>query len=121
MNAELKIELFGRVQGINFRWMIKHMADENDVRGYVTNKEDGSVLIVAQGEKKQLNDFISWIRSEPGFVKITGLNYAWQEPEIEYKEFTIKREQNYFVDKAKGVVNLTKRIIGKNTIPDGNI
>jgi len=111
MNEDLKIEIFGRVQGVNFRWMIKNMADENEVTGYVTNKEDGSVLIIAQGEKKQLNDFISWLMSEPGFIKITGLNYAWQNQEIKYKEFTIKREQNYFVDKAKGVVNLAKRVL----------
>jgi len=129
MNEELKIEIFGRVQGVNFRWMIKNFADKNEIKGYVTNKEDGSVLIVIQGEKKQLNDFISWLRSEPGFVKITGLNYAWQNQEIEYKEFTIKREQNYFVDKAKGVINLAKSLIGKKElnvpnhiaiIPDGN-
>lgn len=130
INQEIKIELFGRVQGVNFRWEIKNFAEKNNLKGYVANKEDGSVLIVAQGEMKLLEDFVNWIRSEPGFVKIEGLSYLWRDKEIEYKEFTVKREKNYFVDKAKGVVNLAKRLVGKKDegkipihvaiIPDGN-
>jgi len=129
MKHELKIEVHGRVQGVNFRFMMKDFADKNGIKGYVMNKDSGDVLIILQGEKKKLESFLKWIQGNPGFVKIEGLSYSWRAPDIEYTEFTIKREQNYFIDKAKGVVNLAKRLIQKKEasapvhiaiIPDGN-
>ena len=45
---ELEVELKGRVQGVNFRWMTKRFADKLGLKGYVMNKEDGSVFLTVQ-------------------------------------------------------------------------
>ncbi len=131
MMNEILIEVYGRVQGINFRNNVKAFADELGVKGYARNREDGSVMIVAQGEKKKLQSLLSWLESNPGFSKIEGLNFRWKEPSIEYKEFSVVQEGNYLVDKAKSLINLGKRAISgasENSrvpihiaiIPDGN-
>ena len=46
---EIQIEAIGRVQGVNFRNMIKSFADKNYLKGYVMNRDDGSLKVVAQG------------------------------------------------------------------------
>ena len=40
---------FGRVQGVGFRYTAAHLAEDCDIQGYVRNRSDGSVELVAQG------------------------------------------------------------------------
>ncbi|MDP1695996.1 MAG: polyprenyl diphosphate synthase [archaeon] len=128
--SEVLIEVYGRVQGINFRNNMKIFADELGVKGYVRNREDGSVVVVAQGDKKKLQSLVSWIESNPGFSKIDGLSFRWKEHSINYNEFSIVHEGNYVMDKAKSLVNLGKNMVFGSQkssvpvhiaiIPDGN-
>ena len=125
---EIRIEARGRVQGVNFRSSAKSYADRLELKGFVMNKEDGDVSIIAQGKKKNLEDFLSYIQKSPGFSKIGGLSYRWVEIGKEYPDFRIIRENNIFLDKAKSLINLGKSFIGIKgkvpmhvaIIPDGN-
>jgi acylphosphatase len=40
---------FGRVQGVGFRYATASLARDCGIRGYVRNRADGSVELVAQG------------------------------------------------------------------------
>ncbi len=51
---ELTIEIFGRVQGVNFRRRLANLAEELKVKGFIKNLEDGSVYCLAQGEESAL-------------------------------------------------------------------
>lgn len=127
---EIQIEVYGRVQGVNFRHTLKNFADEIGVKGYALNREDGSVIIIGQGESKKLRSFLHWIEKSPGFSRVDGFSFRWKEPSIKYSEFSIKQGGSYIGDKAKSIVNLGKTIIfGPNPlkvpkhiviIPDGN-
>jgi undecaprenyl diphosphate synthase len=123
------INLYGRVQGVNFRYMIKSFCDDHRIKGFVMNKEDGSVFVDAQGERENLVKLINWIQTNPGLVHLSGVNYKWKKSGVNYKEFTISREGNYIADKAKSILNLGRSIAGKERlkvpvhvaiIPDGN-
>ena len=111
---EVEIELFGRVQGVNLRFMIKKYADSLGLRGYVMNRKEGSVLVVAQGENEKLNELILWIKKSPGFSQIEHINFLWKKPLARYSAFDIIREDNYMIDKAKSLVNLGKSLIIDN-------
>lgn len=46
--------VFGRVQGVGFRFFTLQEAKQIGVTGYVKNREDGSVAVVAQGSEAQI-------------------------------------------------------------------
>ena len=47
-----QIRVWGRVQGVGFRFFTQQLAIQLDICGTVQNKMDGSVFVVAQGEEK---------------------------------------------------------------------
>lgn len=61
----LNITIKGRVQGVGFRFSTVRIARSLGINGYVKNLSDGSVFIEAEGEKKQLDKFISWCYTGP--------------------------------------------------------
>ena len=127
--GEIEICVYGRVQGVGFRQMVKSFADRTGLKGFVQNKDDGSVLIVSQGEEDKIQQLLSWINSNPGMSKVEMLNYNKREIKKNYPEFKLLREHAFFKDQAKSFINLGKRIIGIESfgvpehiaiIPDGN-
>ncbi len=115
---ELEISLFGRVQGVGFRYFISKQAKKNELKGIVMNKESGEVFIIAQGEERRLQEFILWLQKEPGFSKITGMKYYWKEAEKIYPDFRIVTSGNLLYDKAKSLVNLGKHVFGRKEVPE---
>ena len=43
------------MQGVGFRWNVREESSEFDVAGYVKNLSDGSVEMLAEGEKDEVN------------------------------------------------------------------
>lgn len=50
--------VYGRVQGVGFRFYVQRQAKLLGVTGWVRNKPDGSVEILAQGKQPQLQKLI---------------------------------------------------------------
>jgi acylphosphatase len=55
----------GLVQGVGFRYYTDKEAKRLYLSGWVCNKADGSVEIVAQGEEEPLIKFIEWVHQGP--------------------------------------------------------
>jgi acylphosphatase len=61
----LQVFFEGNVQGVGFRWSVKHVAKGFDVTGWVRNLHDGRVELQAAGEENEVRAFIEAInRSE---------------------------------------------------------
>lgn len=56
----------GRVQGVGFRATTKHIANQFAVTGWVRNEPDGSVRLVAEGERAELDRFLAEISMKLG-------------------------------------------------------
>ncbi len=57
--------VFGRVQGVGFRFFTLQEAKQIGVTGYVKNREDGSVAVVAQGSEAQIQQLRLWLSKGP--------------------------------------------------------
>lgn len=64
------IRVYGRVQGINFRWSACKKANSLGLFGFVRNEPDGFVYIEAEGGKEMLNQFTNWCKKGPWFSKV---------------------------------------------------
>jgi len=88
----LSIHIYGKVQGVWFRVSTKRIADELGVKGFVENKSDGSVHILAQGSKKNIQAFTEWCTQGPPLARVDSLDVQ----EVEWNAvtgFTIKRRR----------------------------
>ena len=128
MNKELKIEIFGRVQGVMFRHFVKEKADKLGIKGCVLNDSSGSVLIFVQGDKKILNEFLEEVKKGPKFARVDGVSYFWREVSQKYENFRIVLDKNFVFDQKDSFINLGKNLLNIKSkfpehvaiIPDGN-
>ena len=61
----------GRVQGVGFRYTVRHLAKGYTVIGWVRNLADGRVELLAGGEPDEVADFLEAIAESElaGFIK----------------------------------------------------
>lgn len=60
-----RIIVFGRVQGVGFRYATLKQAEKLSINGQVQNLEDGSVSIIASGNEENMIQFKSWCKRGP--------------------------------------------------------
>ena len=53
-----EVHYSGRVQGVGFRYTVRHIASRYPVDGYVENLPDGRVHLIAEGNKAALDEFL---------------------------------------------------------------
>ena len=75
--------VFGRVQGVGFRFFTLQQAGKLGLKGTVSNRIDGSVEVIVQGTEDQISLMRAWLLDGP-------------------KTATVERvvENNYFEDKV---------------------
>lgn len=75
----------GRVQGVGFRWWTRSRALELDLTGYVANRLDGRVLVVAQGPRDTCQRLLDLLQSgdTPGRVDAVDAEWSEQTEDIE--------------------------------------
>ena len=64
----------GRVQGVGFRWFVMREAARLDLAGYVRNRPDGTVEVVAQGAVAALASLESALRHGPPAARVDGVD-----------------------------------------------
>jgi hydrogenase maturation protein HypF len=88
LRAEIKVS--GIVQGVGFRPFIYRIAVENRLVGYVRNRGDAVVEIVAEGNKDNMSQFLKDLKNEkPPLAQIFDIQTNYGEEEGAFKEFTI--------------------------------
>ncbi|MEA3408183.1 MAG: acylphosphatase [Chloroflexota bacterium] len=80
----------GRVQGVSFRYYAREMARGLGVTGYVRNRNDGMVEVVAEGEADPLRQFLSWLRAGPRLARVEGVDVTWESFEDEFRAFEVR-------------------------------
>ncbi|WP_386692777.1 MULTISPECIES: acylphosphatase [unclassified Lonepinella] len=63
--------VYGRVQGVAFRFYTLLQARKLGVGGYVKNLSDGSVFTVIEGSTEQLNAMREWLQQGSPSAKVS--------------------------------------------------
>ncbi len=89
--ANKRVHLFvkGRVQGVFFRAAAQREARRLGVGGWVRNRNDGSVEIVAEGEEDSVKEIISWAQHGPSAARVEAVDVRWKGYTGEFAEFRI--------------------------------
>ena len=92
-----KIIVSGVVQGVNYRWTVKRIADKHGIKGYVKNLADRNVEVIAEEEKEKVEKFIEAIKVRNGFIDVRNAKVEYKKPENKYKDFFIEKRdfKNY--------------------------
>lgn len=83
--ARVTVQVRGRVQGVGFRYWVRNQAARLGLAGSAVNRPDGSVEIVAQGERQACEQLLSRLRGgrTPGRVEAIAERWAAPQPGVE--------------------------------------
>ncbi len=74
MAFRARLLVHGRVQGVNYRWLVQEAAKELGLKGWVKNLPDGSVEILCESEtEKAYRDFLKRIEVADNVRKVDRL------------------------------------------------
>jgi acylphosphatase len=84
-----RVEVTGRVHGVFFRESCRREADRLGVAGRVTNRADGSVEAVFEGEADAVAAMVEWARHGPVHAQVSGV-VVHDEPVRGLDGFTVR-------------------------------
>jgi acylphosphatase len=89
VTARVDLTVHGRVQGVAFRWYTQKKALTLGLTGWVRNQPDGSVRIVAEGPRGDLEVFCDWAARGPDHARVDRLETAWSHSAGNFEDFLI--------------------------------
>ena len=89
--ASKRVQLFirGRVQGVFFRAATQREARRLGIGGWVKNRNDGSIEIVAEGEEESIKELVGWAQHGPTAARVENVDVRWRGYTGEFAEFRI--------------------------------
>jgi acylphosphatase len=88
-HARLHAVVSGIVQGVNFRYYTAHQAQSLGVTGWVANRWDGTVEVMAEGTRSQLQALLDWLGHGPPSATVTGIQADWEKATGEFRAFNV--------------------------------
>lgn len=118
----IRIKITGRVQAVFFRDSAKRFAERNNLKGFVENKKDGSVEMLASGQEEGIRNLLDWCYRGSLLSRVESLSYEFLDnTNLKVDEvinsdegFKVnKHNRNYLVDKFLALSNFAKRYYHK--------
>jgi len=89
--ARLSITVYGRVQGVYFRYFVLNAARGLDLKGYVRNLgRADAVEVQAEGEKTQLNKLLEELKTGPPEARVKKVEVDWSDYSEQFTDFKIR-------------------------------
>jgi acylphosphatase len=76
-----RVVAHGRVQGVFFRDSTQREARSAGVSGWVTNRSDGAVEAVFEGDEDAVARMVEFVRRGPGHADVEDVEVHDEEPE----------------------------------------
>ncbi len=80
----------GRVQGVGFRFFVQETANALGLTGWVRNRWDGSVEVLAEGQREKLEQLLNALYRGPRSAIVDQVTPEWQLASGEYGGFYVR-------------------------------
>ncbi len=76
-----RVVAHGRVQGVFFRDSVQERASSEGVAGWVTNRDDGAVEAVFEGDPEAVDALVAFMGSGPESAQVQDVEVTDEAPE----------------------------------------
>jgi acylphosphatase len=76
-----RVVVHGFVQGVGFRYSVAQRARQRSLNGRVTNRHDGSVEAVFEGDEDAVDALVAFMRDGPRGAEVEAVDVTEEEPE----------------------------------------
>jgi acylphosphatase len=90
LDRRLVAIVHGRVQGVGFRWFIQREASRLNATGWVDNRLDGSVEVVAEGAADALESLLQRLREGPAGSAVSNVDVRYEPARGHMSGFDIR-------------------------------
>ena len=90
-HARIQLTVKGRVQGVYFRASTVQQARHLGLTGWVMNRRDGSVEVVAEGRSDRLEELVAWCRQGPPGARVDEVDMQRRDFCGEFAEFRMRQ------------------------------
>ncbi len=88
--ARVHVLIHGHVQRVFFRAATEAKAQSLGLSGWVLNRPDGAVELVAEGSRRTLNEFLAWCGHGPPRAEVQNVEVSWHDYQDEFTDFIVK-------------------------------
>lgn len=88
--ARLHAMVEGRVQGVGYRQFVFDTATTLKLKGWVRNRRDGSVEVLAEGTSEVLGQLLTSLQRGPRMAYVTGVHPQWLAATGEFADFQVR-------------------------------
>jgi len=67
----------GDVQGVGFRYFVMRRAGQMGLKGWVRNNDDGTVELVAEGTRSELEQLLRSAHEGPRMARVSRVDAQW--------------------------------------------
>ncbi len=85
----VRLIISGDVVGVGYRAWVVRRAQGLGLTGWVKNREDGAVEIVAEGKKEKLDELIKYCKHGPDVAWVERVEITWLRETGEFFNFTV--------------------------------
>jgi len=79
----------GDVQGVGFRYFVQRKAQQLGLSGWVRNNDDGTVELVAEGSRQQLEQLKRALEEGPRLARVDRVETRWSSAAGGLKAFEL--------------------------------
>jgi acylphosphatase len=88
-NIRVHLIIEGRVQGVWFRESTRKKAVSLGLAGWVKNRVDGTVEVIAEGPEGRINQLAAWCRNGPPMARVDQVQEMRKEYKGEFSSFDV--------------------------------
>ncbi len=86
---QIHILMDGHVQGVGFRYFVYDFAQQRGLTGWVRNRHNGQVEVLAEGSRVDLEALLEHVRRGPGRSMVSEVKFDWGQAESRFDQFSM--------------------------------